>query len=98
MDLIATYHPFTITTSFLGLITAVWAGFRCKRAFSMTKSVPNLTKSVPNLTKSVSNLTKSIPNLTKSASNLTKSIHNLTMESVIMACNYGDRLTAPILI
>ena len=38
MDLIATYLPFTITTSFLGLITAVWVGFRCKMAFSMPLS------------------------------------------------------------
>ena len=40
MDLIATYYLFIITTSFLGLITAVWVGFRCKMAFFMTITTP----------------------------------------------------------
>jgi hypothetical protein len=47
MDLIATYHPFTITTTFLGLITAVWVGFRYKRAFSMVQVRPYLPQEYP---------------------------------------------------
>jgi hypothetical protein len=123
MNLIASYHLFITITSFLGLITAVFLGFRRKRAFSFvkeqlsfvkegqdfakeqqvfTKEGQDFVKEQPSFVKEQPSFVKEEQDFTKEQQDFMKVGEDFTKEnlfgrviSIVMACNYGDRVQLP---
>ena len=110
MDFIATYLLFFTTTSFLGLITAVLVDFRCNWAFSFMKGTLSFMKGILSFVKGELSFVKGTLSFVKEELSFVKGESAFVkgtlpfvkekyprgMKSIIMACNYGDRLAMPI--